>query len=76
LLAGKGAFANHWLFFQGAIALFNESNSSGDITSNVWNFRILSAALFIAFAVALKRIVVGLYLGGRQYGTFLWLQGY
>ena len=71
LLTGRNKFANHWLFFQGAIGLFNDSNPSGDITSNVWNVRILSAALFIAFAVALKRIVVGLYLGSRQYGTFL-----
>lgn len=74
LLAGKNKFANHWLFFQRAIPLFNDTNPSGDITSNIWNFRILLAAVFIAFAVALKRIVMGLYLGGRQYGTSLWAQ--
>lgn len=70
MLTGSGRFANHWLFYQNAIELFNASNPSGDVTSNAWNYRIVGAALILGLIAALKRIVTGLYLGGRQYATY------
>ena len=73
LLTGSGKFANHWLFYQNAVGLFNANNPSGDITSNTWNYRIVVAALMLGVIAALKRIVTGLYLGGRQYGRYSFL---
>lgn len=73
MLTGDGPFANHWLFYQNAIGVFNDSNPSGSITSSVWNYRVLIAGLIIGVVVAIKRFVVGLYLGGRQYRKLSWL---
>ena len=67
MLTGSGSFANHWLYYQNAIELFNAENFSGDVTSNIWNFRIVIAALMLGIVAALKRILTGLCLGGRQY---------
>jgi hypothetical protein len=67
MLSGEGGFANHWMFYQDIITMFNDSNPSGNITNSDWNYRILYVALILGLVVALKRFFVGLYLGGRQY---------
>lgn len=67
MLSGEGGFANHWMFYQDIITMFNDSNPSGNITNSDWNYRILYVALVLGLVVALKRFFVGLYLGGRQY---------
>ena len=67
MLSGTGGFANHWVFYQNVVGLFNADNPSGGITSDIWNYRILIVALVLGIIVAVKRFVVGLYLGGRQY---------
>ena len=67
MLSGKEDFANHWVYYQNLIGLFNAKNPSGAITSNIWNYRILIAILVLGIVVAFKRFIVGLYLGGRQY---------
>jgi uncharacterized protein (DUF2147 family) len=69
LLSGDSQFAHHWGYYQTWVDLFNEKNPSGNITSNIWNFRILYVGLILGNLVAFKRFVLGLYLGGRQYGT-------
>mmetsp|Transcript_26351 Transcript_26351/g.44013 ORF Transcript_26351/g.44013 Transcript_26351/m.44013 type:complete len:1247 (+) Transcript_26351:137-3877(+) len=70
MLTGDGPFANHWLFYQNYIGVFNTENPSGNVTSSAWNFRIVIAFLIIGILVAIKRFTVGLYLGGRQYLTY------
>jgi hypothetical protein len=79
MLSGEGPFANHWAFYQDAIGLFNDRNPSGGITSDPWNYRVLIACMVIGVVVAIKRLVVGMYLGGKQYckwylmlRAFLW----
>lgn len=70
MLSGEGRFPNHWAFYQDAIKLFNEDNPSGGITSDPWNYRILIASMVIGVVVAIKRFVVGMHLGGKQYCTY------
>lgn len=68
LLYGKRAFSSHWGYSQNTIGLFNESNPNGNIVSSTWNSRILFIALFVSLATALKRFVLGLYLGRQTFG--------
>jgi hypothetical protein len=70
LLSGGHSFANHWLFWQDLIAMSNENNPSGGITSSSMNFRILGTALAVGIVVSIKRVWVGLYLGRRTFGKF------
>lgn len=67
LLSGVNPFAKHWLFYQNAIDMFNESNNAGTITESSMNFSILGSAIFYGVAVAIKRLWLGLYLGRRTY---------
>ena len=70
LNSGNNQFAKNWLFYQEGLDLFNASNPSGDIPNGDWNRTLLWNAIFVGFAVALKRFFVGLYLGQRTYGMF------
>ena len=62
LLSGDTPLAHHWGYWQDWIALFNEENHSGSIVQSEWNYRILVAALVVGVAVAIKRVLLGLYL--------------
>lgn len=68
MLSGAHALANHWLFWQDLIDLFNASNPSGDIPSSSTNYRILGSVLGAGIAISIKRFWVGLYLGRRTFG--------
>lgn len=72
LLSGDGRFVNHWAFYQDVVGLFNERNPSGNITSNIWNYRILVVAMVVGVVVAIKRFAVGMYLGGKQYCKYIY----
>jgi hypothetical protein len=70
-LHGDGAFAQHWAFWQEAIDMFNSNNPSGNIVHNEWNTRVLSIAISVSVVVAVKRFVVGLYLGRQTFCKFV-----
>ena len=65
LLSGDRPLAHHWGYWQDWIALFNESNHSGDIVQSEWNFKIIVVAFIVAVAVAIKRVVLGLVLARK-----------
>jgi hypothetical protein len=67
MLYGDGPFAKHWGFWQDVVGLFNEENPSGDIVNSVLNARVLTIAMTVSVAVALKRFTVGLYLGRQTF---------
>eukprot|EP00980_Cylindrotheca_fusiformis_P014167 scaffold3720_cov141-Cylindrotheca_fusiformis.AAC.6 len=69
LLYGERAFSSHWGHAQDLIGLFNESNPDGNVVSSSWNSRVLYIALCVSLATALKRFVLGLYLGRQTFGT-------
>jgi hypothetical protein len=71
MLHGEGAFAKHWAFWQDAIDMFNSNNPSGNIVNNEWNTRVLSIAISVSVVVAVKRFVVGLYLGRQTFCKFV-----
>lgn len=56
------------LFWQDAIGLFNTKNPSGNVVNSVWNMRILTIAISVSAAVAVKRFLVGLYMARQTYG--------
>jgi hypothetical protein len=67
MLYGSGKFAHHWLFWQSAIRLMNGSNPSGNITGT-FEYRSMLIVLVVAsFVVAVKRVLIGLYLGRQTY---------
>ena len=65
--SGQNVFAQHWLFWQGMIGLFNADNPSGSITFSIMNYKINGSAVVVGFVVAIKRLWWGLYLGKRSY---------
>jgi hypothetical protein len=70
LLSGDHPFAHHWLYFQDAVGVFNGNNPSGHIVDNVWYIRYLMAGLCVSLVVAIKRFLLGLYLGRQTYSHF------
>jgi hypothetical protein len=71
LNSGKNAFAQHWLYWQDALPLFNATNPSGTITYSYVNHAVNGIAVALGFVVALKRLWWGLYLGKRSYREYL-----
>jgi hypothetical protein len=67
-LTGPGQFAHHWLYFQPWIGLFNTDNPSGGFVASQTNYRIVAMLVIVSFVVAIKRVVIGLYLGKRTFG--------
>jgi hypothetical protein len=67
MLFGATRFANHWLYYQPWLGVFNDSNPSGgfpnyDVYTNIVIFSVVAGAL-----VAVKRFVVGLRFGQNSY---------
>ena len=67
---GNNPFAHHWLYWQNAIELFNAKNYSGTVVNSPINATILKIAVSISAVVAVKRFVVGLYLGRQTFSTY------
>jgi len=72
MLYGDGRFAKHWLFWQDAIGMFNKRNPSGNVVNSYWNMRILTIAISVSAAVAVKRFLIGLYLSRQTYGKLIY----
>lgn len=70
MLSGTGPFAAHWAFWQNTVGLFNEKNPSGNVVSNEWNIRLLAVAMCVSLVVAVKRFLIGLYLGRQTFAHF------
>lgn len=48
--------------------MFNSNNPSGNIVDNEWNTRLLTIAISVSVLVAVKRFIIGLYLGRQTFG--------
>jgi hypothetical protein len=70
LLHGSARFFRHWLFWQNAIPLLNESNPSGHIVDSLWYHRILSIAICISAVVAVKRFIIGIFFGKKTFQQY------
>jgi hypothetical protein len=68
LVTGDSQFNHHWLYWQDVWGLFNDNNPAGDVTNTLWFKRICAVASALGFAVAAKRVVVGIYLGRQTFG--------
>jgi hypothetical protein len=71
-LYGDGPFAAHWAFWQNLIDLFNDTNPSGNVVNSDWNKTILLIAVSVSLVVALKRFVVGVFLGRQTFGKSMY----
>jgi hypothetical protein len=69
MLWGNGEFANHWGYWQNTIGLFNKSNPSGNVVNTGIHTTILKIAVSVSAIVAVKRFVIGLYLGRQTFST-------
>jgi hypothetical protein len=67
LLYGSGRFANHWGFWQDVFDMFNETNNSGNTTSDSFYLRLLIAGIVAGVLTSLKRVWITTYLGKRSY---------
>jgi hypothetical protein len=70
LLYGENGFVHHWGYFQEWVGLFNSKNPSGNVVDSDWNRRILLMMVTISVFTALKRFLVGLYLGRKTFHHF------
>jgi len=70
LLYGNTAFAHHWAYWQDAVGLFNGENPSGNVVDSEWYFRLLIIGVAVSCVVAVKRLLVGIFLGRQTYGMF------
>ena len=70
MLHGSNRFVRHWAYWQNVIKLFNDTNPSGNVVNSDWNTRILLIMVCVSLAVALKRFLVGLYLGRQTFNHF------
>jgi hypothetical protein len=70
LLFGENEFVRHWGCFQNVADLFNTTNPSGHVVDSDLNRRILLIMVCVSLAVALKRFLVGLYLGRQTFNHF------
>mmetsp|Transcript_57467 Transcript_57467/g.140251 ORF Transcript_57467/g.140251 Transcript_57467/m.140251 type:complete len:1224 (-) Transcript_57467:76-3747(-) len=70
LLYGNNKFARHWLYYQDYIGLFNSENPAGHVVDSDWNRKILLIGVAVSLTTALKRFVVGLYLGRQTFHHF------
>ena len=67
MLYGGSQFADHWLFWQDAIGLFNAENPAGEVTSNPQYRGILIFSICFALAAAIKRFWVGMRFAKSSY---------
>jgi hypothetical protein len=67
MLAFDRPFAHHWLFWQDAIKMFSEQNLSGEVVMNEWYIRVLKIGVSVSLIVAVKRFIIGLYLGRQTF---------
>lgn len=70
ILSGPGVFAKHWMFYQGTVGVFSESNPSGEMVNNEWYLRALAVAVSVSIVVAVKRFVLGLYFARQQFSHY------
>lgn len=68
LTSGDSNFANHWLYWQKFLPMMNRSNPSGYVTSSSTYSTMFELAMGVGAAVGVKRLMVGLHFGRRNYG--------
>ena len=68
LLHGRIPFANHWLYWQPYISMFNANNPSGVVLSEPKYLSVLIACVVIGFLSALKKTGVAVWLGQKTCG--------
>lgn len=69
-LYGNDRFANHWLFWQDAIDMFNDTNPSGGVTSLDSYKKFIILAFAVGVATSVKRFWVALFLGRQTYHRY------
>jgi len=62
-------FSSQWPFCQDAVGLFNASNPSGNVTESKLNVPTLLTAVVLGVIVAIKRFLLGLFLGRRTHSA-------
>jgi hypothetical protein len=65
---GDRRFARHWLYWQDAIAMCNETNPSGNVTGNLYYRRLIYISIGLGLAVTLKKTIMGRFIGKRVVG--------
>jgi hypothetical protein len=69
LVVGDSPFSNHWLYWQDWVDMMNRSNPAGNVTSSLTFYRVCAVTMGVCAAVSVKRLVIGLYLGRKTFGT-------
>ena len=69
LVFGDSPTANHWGYYL-QLDIFSDRNPSGSWTENHWYRSVLLCMISISIVVAVKRFLIGLYLGRKTYGHY------
>lgn len=67
---GNSRYAQHWLYWQSSIGMFNGRNTGGDVVTDPKYRVILLVMIFMGMVFMIKRIVVALILGKKKYVTY------
>jgi hypothetical protein len=67
LLHGDNQFQQHWLYFTG-IKIYSSANSGSYIIASNAYLRVLIGLVLAGVATSLKRTVVTVYFGKRNFG--------
>ena len=51
VLSGAYKIAEHWLYWQDLVGIFNEENPSGSAASNDWNRTVLTVGVIVGVVV-------------------------
>mmetsp|Transcript_12012 Transcript_12012/g.19295 ORF Transcript_12012/g.19295 Transcript_12012/m.19295 type:complete len:1206 (-) Transcript_12012:575-4192(-) len=70
LIVGDSPFSNHWLYWQSWIDMCNRANPPGFVTSSQEMYRLCATAMGVGAAVAVKRVVIGIYLGRKTFSSY------
>jgi hypothetical protein len=68
LLHGGNEFQQHWLHFTG-IKIYSSANSGSYILQSDTYLRVLLGMVIVGLATSLKRTIVTLYFGRRNFGA-------
>lgn len=70
LLHGSGIVSRHWGFRQNRLAIFNDSNPSGNIVSGQVYTDLLISMIVVGCLVVVKRLLASFMLGKKKYGKY------
>ena len=66
----KENFAEHWLYEQNVLGIFNDENDGNDVVKGTFYLNILISGIVVGVLTSLKRTSTALYFGRKTYDQY------